>query len=246
MKTRRLVSFFAAIAMCITVISCKKDGGDKNASCRIVTVTQVLGGSTYLYNLTYNNDGKVSTLTGSGATNVNKVYTYAGNNIIINATLGGTFYSRDSITLNANGTPANIRQFSNPAGTAWINHSLEYNGNDLLKQHMTTNLSAVPITSIVTMSNGNVINLKQVGSTEYNMEYFTDKGVQRGDFLEIVGLLNYGINIYPHKNLVKALALVGGAVTNYNYEFNADGLISVVTATSGTSVSTISYQYACN
>lgn len=244
MITRRSIAFFAIAVICLNLNACKKDGGDKNASCRIVTATETLGSSNNIYNLTYNNDGKISTLSSSGSSNINKVFNYSGNTILINVTAGGAFYSRDSITVNDKGRPANIRQYSNVAGTNWSNYAFEYNGDILLKYVKTTNAGGTPSTITFTTTNGNITKAVD-GGTTVNFEYHTDKNVQRGDWLELSHLLTFGVGIFPHKNLIKTVDL-GGSITNYNYEFGNDGLISKVTTTSGTSTGSVTYQYQCN
>lgn len=242
MNTRRFIAFFAALAFVITINSCSKSTDDKNASCRIVTVIEVNGSSTSTHNLSYDNDGRLSTLSSTGG--INKVFTYSGTTIIINSTNGGAFYSRDSITLNDKGRPTNIRQYTNVAGTNWRNYALEYNGDQLLKYQETTQAGGAPTTATFTTTNGNVTKAVTTSIT-VDFEYFTDKAVQRGDYLELSSLLQYGVNIYPHKNLIKSLNQ-GASITNFNYEMNDDGLIEKVTTTSGSSTGSITYQYTCN
>jgi hypothetical protein len=243
MNTRRFIAFFAMAVIYLTLNSCKKSV-DKNASCRIVTAVQVLGSNTYTFNITYNNEGKISTLEASGALTMSKVFTYSGNTIMINSTQSGSFHRRDSITLNAKGKPLNIRQYSNAAGTVWLNYAMEYNGDILLK-YIETSSSNPSKTITITTTNGNATTVQLPGAT-FTLEYHTDKNVQRGDWLEFASLTEYGVNIYPHKNLVKTIDQGTGTITNYNYEFNSDGLISKVIGTSGASTTTVTYQYACN
>jgi hypothetical protein len=240
-----LVLFLALTGI---LASCKKDKDDKKPVCRIVRIIDS-GMRTNMYNITYNNDGRISTLHSSGASVTNKVFTYSGNTININTTVGSnTFSSRDSITLDNKRRPVNIRSFFNESGTNWSNFSLEYNGDDLLKYTVTTSSSSPPETVTATYVNGNMVNLQTAG-TSLTFEYFTDKLVQPGDYLEIANLIQYGATIYPHKNLVKSAISNGGAITNFNYEFNTDGQITKLIATSsgsGSSVNTLSYQYQCN
>jgi hypothetical protein len=218
-------------------VSCKKDNDDKKPVCRIVTITTSTGDVT---NITYNNEGKISTLSEGG---IIKVFTYAGNTIIINSN-NGNFASRDSITTDSKGRPVNIRQFSDATNTKWTNLSFEYNGDDLLKYIQTTNPVTTPVTNTATYVNGNMVSL-QFSGDHTDLEYYTDKKVQQGDLLELSTVLIYGVSIYPHKNLVKSISS-GGSIANYSYEFNADGQITKATATGGTQVSTFTYQYQCN
>lgn len=244
MNTRRSVAFFATIAIVIFINACSKNTDDKNASCRIVTATEVNGSSTNTINVTYDNDGRISTLNSSGSGAINKVFTYSGNTIIINVTQGGAFYGRDSITLNDKGRPTNIRQYSNVALTNYTNYALEYNGDQLLKYLQSTQAGGIPTTVTVTTTNGNVTKVVTPSAT-VDLEYFTDKNVQRGDYLEFSSLLQYGVNIYPHKNLIKSLNQ-GTSITNFNYEMNDEGLVEKITTTSGSSSGSLTYQYQCN
>lgn len=246
MKTKKTGAGFFLIATIssVFIISCKKDS-DTKPTCRIITMTETTSSGSTIYNITYNNDGKISTLNRSGSSVTNKVFNYSGNTIIITSTDGsGTFSGRDSITIDGRGKPLNIRQFSDQAGTSWSNFSFEYNGDDLLKFHQTSNSSSTPITNVATYSNGNMTSLQSTSSVA-TLEYFTDKNVQPGDYLEISSLVQYGVTIYPHKKLLKTISS-GSSITNFNYEMNPDGMISKVTATSASSVSTLTYQYQCN
>jgi hypothetical protein len=245
MKTQGTIAVFCALLiLCSTFSSCKKDN-DKKAACKIVTVTQTSSGSTGIINITYNNDGKISTVnTSSSSGTSSKVFTYSGNTINIVST-NGPSTSRDSVTLNANGRASNIRSFNDMTGTTWSNQSFEYNGNELLKVHQTDNTSSTPETTVATYTNGNLVTLTSPSSTT-TIEYFTDKNTQPGDYLELAYLINYGVGLFPHKNLLKTIDGGGGSVTNFNYEFDADGKITKVTATGGGSITTLTYQYTCN
>lgn len=234
-----VVAFFAAFLF----FSCKKDN-DKKASCRIVTIAITGSGNNSITNITYNNDGRISTLNTPGNNGSSKVFTYNGNTVLATATNNdGSFSSRDSITLDARRKPLNIRTYFNEEGTNFTNFSFEYNGDDLLKLHQTNGPNDVE-TSVTTYVNGNMVSLQSPSNTT-TLEYFTDKKVQQGDFLDLSSFIQYGVSVYPHKNLVKTIA-TASSILNFNYDFNSDGTISKVTATSGSSVTTISYQYQCN
>lgn len=241
MKTQKVT---VAVILFVAFISCKKDN-DKKASCRIVTIIEQSSNGTLIQNITYNNDGRILTQSTSGTNGSNRVFTYLGNTVIAHSTrTDGSFNRRDSITLDTNRKPLNIRQFFNEAGTNWANYSFEYNGNDLQKIHQTNENSDPPETSVATYANGNMISLQAPSGTSV-VEYFTDKKVQQGDYLEIASFIQYGLSVYPHKNLVKSISS-GATILNFNYEMNSDGLISKVTATSGANVSSLTYQYQCN
>jgi hypothetical protein len=246
MKTQKtLIVLLFTIVFAVAISSCKKNN-DKQATCRIVTVTESSSSGNTIRNITYNNDGKISTLNASGSNPTNKVFNYNGNTVIVNTTTGsGTFSSRDSITLDNRGRPLNLRQYYNVAGTNFSNYKFEYSGDDLLKLQQTDETGGVPETTTTTYVNGNMVSLHSPSGTT-TLEYFTDKKVQPGDYLELAALIQYGMSVYPHKNLLKTIASGASSITNFNYEMNPDGTISKVTATSGSSVSTLTYQYQCN
>jgi|GEM_PF-2434979 len=243
MKLRNPLILPAILMGSLFFISCKKDD-IKNNACRIVTISEEsASGSAVVHNITYNNDGKISTLQSSGTFNTNKVFNYTGNTIIVTTSGNNNPSRKDSITLNSQGRPVNIRQYF--SGTNFDNYVFEYDGNgELLKNQKISNGSTTPETTIYTNQNGNIASIKTSFST-VNLEYFNNKAVQQGDYLEVLSLIAYGVSIYPHKNLVKSI-VSDNSITNYDYEFNSEGVITKITATGNSGVGTITYQYQCN
>lgn len=247
MKTSNsLVIISLAVFFCSTNISCKKLFGEDEKKCHITSITTNNGTETTVFTVTYNNDGKISTLSEvrTGFTQ-NKVFNYSGNTVLINTTDGsGSLIQFDSITVDNRGRPINIREYDDATHATWRNNVLEYNGDDMSRLIATSESSATPQISITIYNNGNMVSL-QSPNGNITLEYYTNEKVQPGDYLEVSTLIQYGMTIYPHKNLVKTLA-TGSTIFNFNYEKNSDGYITKITATSGTSVSTVTYQYACN
>lgn len=237
MKTQKLF----IVSILLIGIGCKKES-DKNANCQIVAIVSSAGNSNYT--ITYNEEGKVATIDAPGPSPSHKDFAYDGNTIyIVSLDKDGHFQQKDSITIDSKGKPLNIRTMYTTDGSKWQNNSFEYNGEDFKSSAQTTNSNPTPVTTTATYSNGNPLSLVTNGNSSV-LDFYTDKKVQKGDYLEVASLLQYGISIYPHKNLVKMIASGGGA-TNFAYEFNADGLITKVTATSGTQVSILLYTYEC-
>jgi len=239
-------SLLATLAL-TTAASCKKK--DDSPTCRIITVTDsyTSSGTTNntSYNITYNNDGKISTLTSSnGSTTTQKIFNYNSNTVIINATQGGTFSGRDSVSLNGSGRITNIRSFSNSSGTNWYNNSYEYDGNgNLLKSVSSSSSSSSTSTTTFSSTNGDVTSGND-GSSTTTYEYYTDKSYQVGDYFQIVYFINYGTDLVKNKHLLKSITS-SGSINNCNYEFT-DGRITKLTLTSSSSVEAITYQYQCN
>lgn len=242
MKTQRTLPLLLAALFLIG--SCKKDS-DKNSNCRIVTVTQEGSGSTSIFNMTYNDQGKIATFSNSTTNGTtNKVFTYSGNTVIVNV-ISGSSASRDSITLGANGKVLNIRRFPDLTGNDWTNYSFEYNGDVLLKFIESHEGNPTPLTTVVTVTDGNMTRL-ETGSSTTDLTYYTDKQMQPGGYIELAMMIEYGISIYPHKNLVKSIDYGGGDIATYEYEFDADGKISKAISSQGGYETTLSYQYQCH
>jgi hypothetical protein len=238
-----IVALCAFLIFNSTFSSCKKDN-DKKASCKLIKVTQNSGGEIAVINITYNDAGKISTVsTTTPQENTSKVFTYNGNTINV-VTTNASASRRDSLTLNANGRPANIRMFSDNTGANWINQAYEYNGNELVKMQETSNSSSTPVTTTATYNNGNLVSLAS-GSTVSVLEYYTDKNTRQGDYLELIAQINYGVIVYPQKNLLKSISNAGG-MTNFVYDFDSDGKIINVVVSSGSNSTILNYQYQCN
>jgi hypothetical protein len=229
--------FLIAVIITSAFASCKKDNPPKPI-CRIITVTPS-GGGTSLYNLSYNSDGKLSTSSYSSNTTT---FSYIGNTIIQTTTNGGTFGSKKTITLNANGLASNVKTENNVAGTVWDNTLYEYSGTELIKSTGTNSAGDPASISTFAWSGGNLVGITS-GSSTSTITYYTDKPAQTGDYLSLLQLL-FGFDIYRVKNAIKT-SVSGSSTTSYSYVFDTDGKITSVSVT-GNSTTTLTYQYQCN
>jgi hypothetical protein len=245
MKTK-IILFISVCIISSLFLSCEKEG-DKIANCKISSITETFGSTVRTYTLTYNNDGRLSTLNTGGSNPTSKVLIYSGNTLLITTTVvtgSGTSTNRDSVTFDDRRRPVHIRQYFND-GALWFNMIYEYNGENLARVHRTTNTSAVPETTILTYdSDGNAVRFESPSGIE-TMEYYTQEKVQPGDWLEVLSFITYGISVFPHNNLVKSYNN-GTAIGNFSYEKNDDGLITKCTTTGGPAVSTMTYTYECD
>lgn len=240
MKTFQMfIKYCFAVILVLPGISCLKKT-DKASKCKLVRIKYERPQGAYI-DITYNNDGKVSTLKTFGVAYPDRTYNYFGNTIVI--THGSpTNYVRDTIEVDDKGRPLNIRKYSNTPH--WINYHFEYNGDELARVTVLRSISGIPYTATADYFGGNMIGYTYGGLTT-RYEYYTDRNVQPGDYLDVLSMLEYGVSIYPHKNLIKGMEDLPGGITNYAYEFNDDGLITKVTATNGTGSSFVTYQYKC-
>jgi hypothetical protein len=160
-------------------------------------------------------------------------------------TTGGTFSGRDSVTVDNMGRPVNIRHFYNQAGTSWFNTVYEYSGDNMTKFNQIYESTTIPDTYTVNSVDGNVVYFGNSGNST-SLEYYTNKSNQPGDYLEFNSLIDFGVSIYPRKNLIKKLDSGLGNFTDLSYEFDSDAKITKVIATSASSVFTYTYQYQCD
>jgi hypothetical protein len=228
-----MAAIFSAI-----IASCKKDETPKQ-TCRIITATRDISGMNSTFNLTYNSEGKLSSVTEGKKTSV---YVYGGNTVIVNTTSDGLFYSKRIITLNTNGLASNSRTENDITGADWDNSSYEYNGTEILKTTYTVSAGGAPTIETYKWNGGNIVSLTS-GSTTYTLEYFTDKPSQPGDYFYFTELIS-GYYILKAKNALKSI-ITGADITNFDYNFDADGKITSFICTGGSSY-TQTYQYQCN
>ncbi len=238
MKTFRFLMIAALLVVVAgSISSCKKDK-DKRPDCRIITITPTTGDA---INVSYNEDGKIAALTqGTYST----TYAHSGNNSVSTTTNSGTFSNKQITTFNANGLTTNKRTENNVSGTVWTNEAYEYSGTELIKSTRTSSSGGAPEVTIYTFSNGNLASATTGAGTPTTVEYFTDKSVQPGDYLLLTQLVQ-GIYIFKNRNLVKSV-FSGSSITSFEYTFAADGSISAVKMTDGSTVMTYNLQYQCN
>lgn len=231
-------------AMLTTAVSCKKK--DDSPTCRMTTATSVSGTDSYVYSLTYNNDGKISTITTvGGGTTTSKVFTYAGNTInIAEKNNSGTVTYNYVVTLNSAGNISSIVQTA-PGSSNTYTLTAAYDGNGNLTSITSQSSGSSAYVTNTTYSGGDLVSYSAGGSNSGTLEYYSDKDFQDGDYFKTQQMLQYGALYIVNKHLVKAQTS-GSNITNYSYEFT-DGRVSKLTSSaSGGSVSTVTYQYTCN
>jgi len=236
MRTQKFLSvpvlLFAAASL---FSSCKKDDAPSQ-SCRIITISA--SGSDPI-NFTYNADGKVSSYI-SGKTSI--TYAYSGNNVVSNETYNGAFSQKKIITNGANGLTTNVKTETSANGSTWFNDSYEYNGTQLIKATTTFSDGSQPTVNIIKWENGNMSTLTN-GNNITNIEYYTDKPAQQGDYLDLIQKIQ-NVNIYRTKNAIKSL-FSGGDINTYEYTFGSEG-ITGLKMSQGNSTTNYTYQHQCN
>ena len=229
-----------AVLLAVLVYGCKKDKDDvKKPSCRIITATPTPSSAGDPFSISYNEDGKISSLT--QGTNVTS-FLYSGNNAIATQMTGGTFSLRKIITINSDGLASNVKTEYDQAGTNWNNEAYDYSGTELVKATTTSSSGGAPTIAILTWSDGNLISLTS-GSNVTTIDYFTDKKAQMGDYLDLAQLVA-GYKIYRTKNMIKSI-FSGSSITTFSYNFDGEGKITSMDL-GGAGTGSYAYQHQCN
>ena len=208
-------------------------------TCQIVTIQDGNGSSTTTYTITYNNQGKISTEQYTqGGTAYSKVFTYNGNTEIMTTSANGGS-AVDSMIINSNGL-IESDYFSYPGTDALTTYT--YSGTELQKAVQVVN-GGVPLTTTYTWSGGDVVGSSDgVNSVSFT---YNSKGSVAGDYWSIIQLVNYGAYFVKSAHQLAAYQ-AGSNLENISYSYDGSGKITGVTGTVGSSVETISYEYACN
>jgi hypothetical protein len=238
MKTILPILIIAMVSLFVSP-SCSKKSSSPAQTCQIITVSDQIGSSTTVYNLTYNNAGQISTAQyNQNSTAYSRVFTYIGSTEIM-VTSGGSSTITDSMTLNSDGF---IQSDYQTDGTNLTVTDYTYSGAELQKSVSTTN-GGTPTTSTYSWTNGDLTSGNDNGTTA-TYTYNTTAS-ETGDYWYIAQLINYGGFIVKTAHQLTGYQ-VGTSIENVNYTYDNTGKITGLTGTSGSTVETITYQYSCN
>ncbi|GAA0564804.1 hypothetical protein [Chitinophaga japonensis] len=262
------------ISTCIALFpGCSEDNDTPQppaSDCRIITMVQDRGGDATTYDISYNSEGKISSIQLDD--NNKSLYTlnYTGNTFIHELHYSSRRFSHTLVELNDQGLPLKITEelyndILQPNKITNRNYTTyEYNSRgELLKykawyDNLSNPDAGIEITTLVTWSGGNAVKAAVSDGSEWlELEYYTDRPWQPGDEINRLFLIQQGICPYKNKNLVKAQKYVKKnndgttsviQITNINYEFDGEGKITSATSTTSTIPGKIvtQYQYACN
>ncbi|OQP60466.1 hypothetical protein A3860_33645 [Niastella vici] len=220
--------------------SCSKKSSS-SPSCKLITVIDQYGSTTNTINISYNNDGKISTIQGTGSSPFKKVFTYSGNLMMITTSNASSVTATDSVVLNSDGLISySMRKDASNIKTVY---TYTYSGSQLLKSTYQYNGGSIQTTTY-TFTNGDLTGSAE-GSNTAVYNYYTDKNSADGDFLKLVQLLNYGGLYVKNAHLIKGFQQ-GSTVENFNYTYDNTGKITGLTATTGSNIENVTFQYNCN
>lgn len=219
-------NYFLLIATLITIgIGCKKDKNEKPV-CRINRLITPAGKE---IKITYNAEGKYAKIE-NGETETTNIPAYIPGSIIYTITNSstGTLMRKIAIALNNSGMASSLKEEQyNSAGisTSLTSTVYEYNGTELMRRAVTISGRSIPNINTYSWTNGNLTSSRD-DITTADFEYYSDKPIQQGDWLSIVGLTNIGFDytmVIKNKNLIKNLS--GNPIA---YSFDAEGKINAI------------------
>jgi YD repeat-containing protein len=240
MKKHLYFSAALALALCL---SCNKNSSSKTSSCQLITITDVFGGTTTTYNLSYNTSGQLASVEATGDTNYSKVLIYNGDQLIATTSdRFGSLITRDSIELNSGGLVMSDRQVDNMGNVTTYTFNPGSNGEPASAN---IDIEGTPLLYTFTFTDGDLTSLN-TGTQNLVYTFNDNKAFMPGDVVYVQQLLEFGAFYYKDTHQVASLE-EGTTTQTYNYTYDASGNITTVTAVSGTStVETLTYTYNCN
>jgi hypothetical protein len=160
---------------------------------------------------------------------------------MISTSNSGSVTATDSVVFNSDGL-ISYSMVKDASNNKTVN-IYTYSGTQLQKSTYQYNGGAITTTTY-TYTNGDLTGSSDGTSTAV-YSYYTDKTFADGDYLKLVELINYGGLYVKNAHLIKGFQQ-GSTVENFNYTFDNTGKITGVTATSGSTIENVTYQYSCN
>lgn len=238
MKLLSVIYLILSLAL-FSLSGCEKNSEDLNpvpaAQCRMKSFEQ----NSLVASVEYRNDGKISQIAWSDGRL--SQYRYDKDTVKILTMQSGSFSSRYIIVNNSNGLAEKVRFESNASGTAGYVYTFVYSGTEVTQGTQKQIGSAGTTNIIYVWANGN---LKQytTGTTTTSFEYYNNKEIQEGDYLETVGLAQ-GFRYIKNKNLLRSINS-DGSQSDIKYHFDKEGKIGSV-AIAGITPSYLTYTYQC-
>lgn len=238
-----------ALAGLILAFACSKKSGSPAQTCQIATVTDQDGSNApTTFNLTYNDQGQLSTTEtiSSGSSTVTRVYTYSGNRTIITETDGTTLFSTDTITMNSDGLMATDLFTIASNGEQQVT-TYTYSGDQVQQSVETDSHGATGTTTTYAWSGGNLTSSTQTTGANVTTTTYTynNKPTQPGDYWQIIQLISYSGPFVKNTNMLTGTNSPA-QIANISYNTDNTGRITGLTATYGSNVERINYNWSCH
>jgi hypothetical protein len=232
-----LSGLIVTMSFILFITGCKKDDpAAPQSTCKITSI--VTGGGAIA--ISYNTDGTIDSLSVGTAV---ISYSYSGNIITENTTVSGQFAGKVIVTVNSAGLATNVKSEYSEDGTQWDNEAYDYDGNQASKLTYTSSYGGSAEISTFQWSGGNLVSISDDGDVT-NVDYYTDKASQSGDYLSLSQLIQ-GYEVFRNKNMIKSVT-DGTDIINITYVFDNDGKVTSFTEDDGTDQTAYGLSYQCN
>jgi hypothetical protein len=232
----------AALLILLTQLpACSKKSSSSSStptnSCKLTGINVASANGLETCSITYNSDGKVSTvIQSSSSSTLTATYTYSGN-IILMTTSGYTNGDvvTDSVVVNSYGLMLSdlTRNMFDTSLTTYT-----YAGTEVASS-IFQEAGQPSSATTYTFTNGDL-----TGSGPDETFAYNDTPSAQGDYIQLIQLLTFAA---PYiKNAHQCISSTANGVTsNYNYTYDSTGKITQLVMT-GSENATVNYSYDCN
>ncbi len=230
----------ALLFVLIQGVACSKKNSSSSStaanSCKLSGINAVGGTSFETVSITYNSDGKVSTIVQSSpSNNLTMKYVYSGDVIMMTSSgyTNGDVVT-DSVVVNSDGLMLSDLE-RNIFDTTFTTYT--YSGTEVASS-IFQEAGQTPVATTFTFSNGDL-----TGGLTDTITY-NDKPSAPGDYLQIEQLLAYAAPFIKTAHQCTSYTS-NGVATNFTYAYDSAGKITQL-AISGGTTGTFNYSYDCN
>lgn len=238
MKKIFIYSLASTFLLCQSLSCSKKSSSAAPSSgCKIASAAVSGTAGTGSIDLTYNDDGKITSSVANLSTGTTtKSFTYTGNVVMVSTTTSGSAgVTTDSILVNSDGLMLSDITRS-PTDVAFLVYN--YSGTEVTSETTQDNNNPV-VTLNYTYTNGDLNGL-QGEAFAYN-----DKASEQGDYFQFSQLLQIGVPWIQCAHQVSSFS--SGAFTiSITYTYDNSGKITAMTLFGGGQTTTYAYTYQCD
>jgi hypothetical protein len=239
---KSILLYCAALLILLTQLpACSKKSSSSPStaanSCKLTGINGVSGNALETCSITYNSDGKISTIVQSSPGSTLKMtYTYSGNVILMTSSgyINGDVVT-DSVVVNSDGLMLSdlTRNIFDTSLTTYT-----YAGTEVASS-IFREAGQTPSATTYTFTNGDL-----TGSGPADIITYNDKSSAPGDYLQIEQLLAYAAPFIKTAHQCTSYTS-NGVTSNFTYAYDSAGKITQLVMT-GSLNATFNYSYDCN
>jgi hypothetical protein len=228
------------LPLLMQVFACKKSSPSRSTasnSCKLTGINEVGGTNLETVSITYNSDGKISTIVQSSpASTLTMTYTYSGNVIMMTSSgyTNGDVVT-DSVVVNSDGLMVSDLE-RNIFDTSLTTYT--YSGTEVASS-IYQEAGQAPTATTYTFANGDLTESGPTDTITYN-----DKPSAAGDYIQVEQLLVYAAPFIKTAHQCTSYTS-NGVTSNFTYTYDSTGKITQLVL-AGASNFTLNYSYDCN